>query len=82
MKPNIFTCNWTLFPVMDTVQAARFTAIEGFAPKQCDLIHTANEINRGVSWRGNADVSQLAGKPVRLKFLVRDADLYAFQFVK
>ncbi len=56
--------------------------LEGFKPEQCDLIHTANEINRGVSWRGNPDVSQLAGKPVRLKFLVRDADLYAFQFVQ
>jgi sugar phosphate isomerase/epimerase len=30
-KPKIFTCNWTLFPVMDTVEAARFTAREGFA---------------------------------------------------
>jgi hypothetical protein len=55
-------------------------AINGFAPEQCDLIHTANEINRGVSWRGNADVSKLAGQPVRLRFLLRDADLYAFQF--
>jgi hypothetical protein len=57
-------------------------ALEGFAPDQCDLIHTANEINRRVSWRGNADVGRLAGKPVRLKFFVRDADLYAFQFGK
>ena len=56
--------------------------IEGFAPDQCDLIHTANEINRAVSWRGNADVSRLADKPVRLKFLLRDSDLYAFQFQK
>ncbi len=30
-KPNIFTCNWTLFPVMDVIEAARFTAHEGFA---------------------------------------------------
>jgi hypothetical protein len=30
-KLNIFTCNWTLFPVMDTVEAARFTTREGFA---------------------------------------------------
>jgi len=58
------------------------TAVAGFAPDQCDLIHTANEINRRVSWGGNSDVSKLAGKPVRLKFLVRNADLYAFQFVK
>jgi len=56
--------------------------IPGFTTEQCDLIHTANEINRRVSWHGNADVSRLAGKPVRLKFLLRDTDLYAFQFRK
>ncbi len=56
--------------------------LEGFAPEKCDLIHTANEINRPVSWGGNADVGKLAGKTVRLKFLLRNTDLYAFQFVK
>lgn len=30
-EPRIFTCNWTLFPVMDVVEAARFTAREGFS---------------------------------------------------
>lgn len=36
--PRIFTCNWTLFPIMDTVAAARFTAREGFAgiELECD----------------------------------------------
>ena len=29
--PRIYTCNWTLFPAMDVVEAARFTAREGFA---------------------------------------------------
>jgi len=29
--PRIYTCNWTLFPAMDVVDAARFTAREGFA---------------------------------------------------
>jgi len=27
-------------------------------------------------------VSALAGKPVRIRYEIRDADLYAFQFVK
>ncbi len=30
-QPRIYTCNWTLFPVMDVIEAARFTAREGFA---------------------------------------------------
>ncbi len=55
--------------------------IDGFAVEQCDRIHTCNEIDRVVSWRRNSDVRSLAGKPIRLKFAVRDSDLYAFQFV-
>lgn len=56
--------------------------IEGFSAEKCDLIHTANDVNHAVSWRRSSNVSKLAGKPVRLRFLLRDCDLYAFQFVK
>lgn len=54
--------------------------IEGYALKDCDVIHTANQINRRVSWQGRTDVSALVGKPTRLRVVFRDADLYAFQF--
>ena len=30
-NPRVFTCTWTLLPVMDEIEAARFTAREGFA---------------------------------------------------
>jgi len=56
--------------------------LEGFSVGQCDRIHTCNEINRVVTWRNKSDVSRLAGKPVRLRFALRNCDLYAFQFVK
>ncbi|MHC4443037.1 MAG: hypothetical protein ACYTBZ_01935 [Planctomycetota bacterium] len=56
--------------------------IEGCQLEDCDLIHTANEINRKVSWQGQSDVSALAGKTVRLRVVFRDTDLYAFQFCK
>jgi hypothetical protein len=56
-------------------------AIEGLGLKDCDLIHTANEVNRVVKWKGKADVSQWAGKPIRLRFGLKNSDLYAFQFV-
>jgi len=39
-----------------------------------------NEIEREVSWRAGNDVSALAGKPVRLRFVMKDADLYAMRF--
>ena len=56
--------------------------IEGFSVDQCDRIHTCNEINRVVSWKRQSDVSKLAGQTVRLRFVMRDCDLYAFQFGK
>lgn len=33
-------------------------------------------------WTGGSDVSDLAGTPVRLRFVLKDGDLYSYQFVK
>jgi hypothetical protein len=57
-------------------------AVPGFALQDCDLVHTANEINRVVKWKGGSSVKDLEGKPVRLRFVMRDLDLYAFQFAE
>jgi len=40
-----------------------------------------NGVRRVMTWNGNPDVSALAGKPVRLRFVGAAAKLYAFQFV-
>lgn len=48
--------------------------------EQCDLIHTCNENNRVVRWKGNSDLGTLAQRPIRLRFTLKNADLYAFQF--
>ncbi len=53
----------------------------GFALEDCRE-QIGNEIDRIVSWKGGNDVSSLADKPVRLRFVMKDADLYAFQFQK
>ncbi len=39
-----------------------------------------NEIDRAVTWKSGSDVSTLAGQPIRLRFVLKDVDLYAFQF--
>lgn len=39
-----------------------------------------NEIERAARWKSGADVSSLAGKPVRLRIVMKDADLYALRF--
>ncbi len=40
-----------------------------------------NELERIVSWQSGADVKPLAGRHVRLRFVMCDADLYALRFV-
>ncbi len=54
--------------------------IPGYTLEDCDQIYTANEINRVVKWNGESTLAKLSGKPIRLRFVMRDADLYAFQF--
>lgn len=39
-----------------------------------------NRIERVVSWKDGSDLSPLAGKPIRLRFIMKDADLYALRF--
>ena len=54
--------------------------ISGYSLEDCDQIYTSNEINRLVTWNGKSEVDGLAGRPIRLRFVMRDAELYAFQF--
>ena len=54
--------------------------VPGFTLNDCAIIHTANEINRVVKWKQGTSLASLAGTPVRLRFVMRDVDLYAFQF--
>lgn len=37
-------------------------------------------IERIVTWKGGSDLSSLAGKAVRLRFVLRDADLFSYHF--
>ncbi len=61
------------------IQDAAGKAIEGYTLEDCPIIF-GDEIERPVRWKNGADLSALAGKPIRLRFQMRDADLYAFRF--
>jgi hypothetical protein len=39
-----------------------------------------NEIERTVAWKSGADVGRLAGQAIRLRVVMKDADLYALRF--
>jgi hypothetical protein len=51
----------------------------GFGLNEC-LEVFGDSIARTVQWKEGRDMGQLAGKPVRLRFVLKDADLYSFQF--
>lgn len=56
------------------------TAIEGFTLDESVEV-LGDDLERTVRWSSGPEVSRLAGVPVRLRFVMRDADLYAFRFV-
>jgi len=63
------------------LQTADGKPIKEFTIDQCDE-QIGNEIERTVRWKASADLSAIIGKPVRLRFVMKDADLYSFQFKK
>jgi hypothetical protein len=63
------------------LQDAEGTPLPGFTQAEAvslDRNGTAQE----VWWHGGPDVSRLAGRPVRLRFVLRSAKLFAFQFME
>ena len=56
-------------------------AISGFSVEDC-VTQIGNELDRKVTWKSGTDVSSLAGKPVRLRFSMKDADIFSFEFTK
>ncbi len=52
-------------------------AISGFSMKDC-LPMTEDSTRSQIRWKGGRDLTALAGKPVRLRFHVRNASLYSF----
>jgi hypothetical protein len=59
---------------------ARGRALEGFGHLDCDPL-SGDHIAKRVTWQGRSGVARLAGQPVQLEFRLRQAKLYAFQFV-
>lgn len=52
----------------------------GFALDDCPPIF-GDALERTVTWKKGGDLASLAGKPVRLRFVLKDADLYALRFI-
>jgi hypothetical protein len=53
--------------------------LPGYSLAEADLLF-GDTLDRRASWSGKTDVAALAGRPVRLRVVLSDADLYSFQF--
>ncbi|MDG2015199.1 MAG: hypothetical protein P8J33_16960 [Pirellulaceae bacterium] len=58
---------------------AKNQPISGFRREDCDLI-IGDQIERIVTWRGRSDLQSLAGQAVKIRFHLKDADLFSLQF--
>lgn len=61
------------------IQTADGTPVDGY--KLDDSVeHFGDRVDQVVTWKQGDDVGKLAGRPVRLRFALKDADVYSFQF--
>ena len=53
--------------------------ISGFSLADCPEIY-GDQIEHVVTWKNGGDISKLAGKGIRLRFVMKDADLFSMRF--
>lgn len=61
------------------LQTADGKPIPGYTLADCPEI-IGDRIDSPVNWKSGADVSKLAGQPVRIRLVLKDADVYSLQF--
>ena len=60
------------------IQHPNGTVVPGFGLNDCRELF-GDSVDRTVTWQGGPDVSKLSGNALRLRFVLKDADLYSFQ---
>jgi len=63
------------------MQDAEGTPVPGYGLGEADAV-VGNGIDKTVTWNGRSGVGELAGKEIRLRIVMRDLKLYAFQFCR
>jgi hypothetical protein len=61
------------------IQDAKGQPQPGFALADA-VEQIGDDIERTVTWKNGSDVSKFAGQPVKLRFVMKDADLFALRF--
>jgi hypothetical protein len=55
------------------------TPLPGFALADCEPLF-GDTIDRTVHWKNNPNLSHHTSQPIRIRFVLNDADLYALRF--
>lgn len=55
--------------------------VPGFSLADCHDVF-GDTVDRVVSWKSDAKLAEVGGEPVRLRFVLNDADLYSFRFAE
>ena len=66
--------------ILVEIQDMEGNPIPGYSHADAEPIF-GDALNRAVAWANGTDVSSLADQPVRLRFIMQDADIYAIQFI-
>jgi hypothetical protein len=61
------------------IQDSNGVAVPGFTLEDCQEI-IGDDVEKVVKWKQGSNTSELAGKAVRLRFVMKDADLFALRF--
>ena len=63
------------------IQDTNGKAVPGYTLEDSQTI-IGNEIARIVQWKSGKNLKELTGKPIRLRMVMKDADLYSIRFVE
>jgi len=63
------------------IQEVEGGPIHGFTLAACDELR-GDVIEQVVAWKSDTDLGAMAGKPVRLRFTLNNADLFSFRFIE
>ena len=55
-------------------------AISGFSLDDCETA-IGDTIKGSITWKSGAGLHKLAGRPVRLRFVINECDIYSFRFI-
>lgn len=86
-KPIIFTGNKLMLNFSTSAAGSVWVEIQdidgqpipGFTLEDCEPLF-GDTLDREMTWKQGSDVSLLQGRPVLLRFVLKDADVYAYRF--